>query len=73
MPYALTITLDFNDKLPNAAHMYPLLIAHANSSLNPILYALTNPKFQRGYRSLLNWIVCAKKDKTPVVTESYTG
>lgn len=65
--------LDFNDLLPNAAHMYPLLIAHANSSLNPILYALTNPKFQRGYKNLFRKLICKKKITKTTESFSPTG
>ena len=41
--------IDFKDELPRSAHMYPILLAHINSSLNPILYAFTNSNFKRGY------------------------
>jgi hypothetical protein len=44
--------IDFNDELPRSAHMYPILLAHINSSLNPVLYAFTNGNFKKGYRNL---------------------
>lgn len=61
MPYGLIVMIDFSDQLPRTAHMYPLLLAHLNSSLNPILYALTNSNFQRGYKNLFYCIFKRKK------------
>lgn len=34
-------------------HTYSVLIAHCNSSLNSILYGVTNIEFRRGYIRLL--------------------
>lgn len=53
--------IDFKDQMPRTVHMYPLLLAHVNSSLNPILYALTNSNFQRGYKNLFYWIFSSRK------------
>ena len=57
---------DFNDRLPRTAHMYTMTIAHLNSALNPILYGIFNPAFQRGYRSFFKLIIYGK-------TDEYTG
>ena len=47
---------DFRDQLPRTIHMYAVFFAHLNSSLNPILYAITNPCFRRGYKNFINFI-----------------
>ena len=53
--------IDFEDKLPKAYHLYSMLFARINSSLNPILYGLTNPLFQRGFKNFFNFIFCRKE------------
>lgn len=32
--------------------MYTMLFAHLNSSFNPLVYAISNPLFQKGYKNL---------------------
>ena len=54
----MIVMLDFQDKLPRSAHMFSMAIAHLNSSLNPLLYALTNPLFQKGYKVFIRKIFC---------------
>lgn len=56
MPYALIVLTDYSDKLPRQAVMFTMSIAHLNSSLNLILYAIFNPAFKRGYRVLFRRI-----------------
>lgn len=41
---------DYKDNLPRTAHMFSMSAAHLNSSLNPLLYAICNPQFQKGYK-----------------------
>ncbi len=43
LPYGLVVMIDFEDKFPPAVHAYTMAIAHFNSSLNPVLYAVANP------------------------------
>lgn len=54
LPYGAVVMFDFADKLPRTAHMYTMLVAHLNSALNPMLYAMFNPAYQRGYKNLLH-------------------
>ncbi len=56
---------DHDDSLPNSVYAFSMLIAHLNSSFNPILYALFNPQFQRGYKKFL--ICLFKKTHLKVV------
>ena len=54
LPYGLAVMADFSNKWPKAVHMYTMLFAHMNSALNPLVYAVSNPLFQRGYKNLFN-------------------
>lgn len=60
LPYGLVVMTDFGDKLPRTAHMYSMLIAHLNSSLNPVVYAISNPLFQKGYKNFFSLVFCFK-------------
>lgn len=65
--------IDFEDKLSKVYHLYSMLFARINSSLNPILYGLTNPQFKRGYKNFFNFIFCRKDysyDRVKSVTSS---
>ena len=61
LPYGLIVMTDFDNKLPRSAHMYSMLLAHLNSSLNPIVYAISNPLFQTGYKNLFKILFCNTK------------
>ena len=58
LPYGLIVMTDFQNKLPRSALMFTMTFAHLNSSLNPILYAIFNSSFRRGYAILFNKIFC---------------
>ena len=60
--------IDFQNNWPRTVHMYTMLFAHMNSALNPVLYALSNPLFQRGYVNLLKMLFCIKN--SPKVNHS---
>ena len=60
---------DIQDKLPAPVHAFSTFIAHANSSLNPIIYGAYNKQFRKGYLILLNRIFCNKFTKTKKVTK----
>ncbi len=53
IPYAFVILLDTDYLWPNGVYSFAGLMAHANSSVNSILYALTNKNFREGYWRLL--------------------
>lgn len=52
-PYALVVSLDPTDKYAATVHLYTMLFAHANSSLNSIVYGVTNKTFRSAYYSIL--------------------
>ena len=45
-PYAIIVVADKFDTFPTELHIFSILIAHTNSSLNSILYGLTNKHFR---------------------------
>jgi hypothetical protein len=40
LPYGLVVMVDFADTWPNSVITYTMDIAHLNSAMNPVLYAL---------------------------------
>ena len=52
-PYAILVVVDRWDRFPGEAYMFAALSAHANSSLNFIVYGATNRHFRKGYMQLL--------------------
>ena len=60
LPYALVIMIDFEDNLPREYYVVTMLLAVLNSTLNPIFYGLTNPKFKHGYRNVVSLILYRK-------------
>lgn len=56
----MIVMTDYADRLPRTAHMFSMEIAHLNSSLNPLLYAIFNPAFQRGYMLVFRLLLRTK-------------
>ena len=60
MPYAIVILADTYDTFSAEVHMFTLLIAHTNSSINSVLYGVFNRNFRNAYFRLLRldkWFV----------------
>ncbi|ELU08523.1 hypothetical protein CAPTEDRAFT_123524 [Capitella teleta] len=51
-PYAIIVVADRYDTYPMEIHIFSILVAHTNSSLNSILYGLTNANFREGYKQI---------------------
>ena len=47
-----------HDPIPCSLRFWRLFLAHVNSSLNPLLYAVFNDKFRHGYKRLLHSCLC---------------
>ena len=47
---------DTDDVLPKEMHMYLYVLAHLNSAMNPIFYAVFNPKIKQSYKCFLNYV-----------------
>jgi ABC-type Fe3+ transport system permease subunit len=54
-PYVMVVTVDQHDDFPMEVHLYALLLAHLSSSLNAVVYGLTNSAFREGYK-----IICGR-------------
>lgn len=72
LPYSLIVLVDFGSMLPQNALMFSMAIAHFNSSLNAIIYALYNPDFRRGYANLIRKISALKIIKKSNKIEQYS-
>ncbi|XP_071157126.1 melatonin receptor type 1B-A-like [Mytilus edulis] len=53
-PYDLTLFLDRSDKWPSWLYILFMQVGHFNSSVNSILYGLTNRHFREGYKQFLS-------------------
>ena len=62
-PYAFIVVLDWEDTYPQELHIFSILIAHTNSSLNSILYGITNKNFRYAYFRLLGAEKCVRKNR----------
>lgn len=56
IPYAVTVLIDTEDKLPAKLYMYSANLWHLNSALSCVLYAFTNSQLKKGYLNFLNLI-----------------
>ena len=54
VPYALLIVIDSEDQFPHQVHMLSTVFAHLHPSLNWLIYYLTNKRFAKAYKYLLN-------------------
>ncbi|XP_072037661.1 melatonin receptor type 1C-like [Amphiura filiformis] len=63
IPYAFAILLDTGYHWPNGVYSFASMMAHFNSSINCILYAITSKHFREAYWSLLTcrWLVVGAK------------
>ena len=61
VPYGFIVLIDYEDRLPRSTVMFTMTIAHLNSTLNPLLYAIFNPSFRNGYINLFKAIVGSPK------------
>ena len=59
-PYAITVVVDRHDEAPLWVYIFVVLIAHTNSSINFILYGMTNREFRRGYWKVINYTKCGR-------------
>lgn len=55
-PYAIIVVADRYDTYPMEIHIFSILMAHTNSSLNSILYGLTNIQFRLAYLQIFRLV-----------------
>ena len=58
-PYALMCLIDRYNKIPKEAYTFAILMAHTSSTLNSILYAVTNKGLRQGYKKFI-FILCRR-------------
>ena len=49
LPYGLVVMIDEFDHFSKGVHAFTMLIAHFNSALNPVLLAISDSNFKKGY------------------------
>ena len=57
-PYALLCLIDKHDLVIREAYTFSILLAHASSTFNSVLYAATNKGFRNGYITFLRRCGC---------------
>lgn len=69
-PYALICLIDKDDNFHKAWYAFSILMAHASSTLNSILYAVTNRGFRDGYKKFLKVMFC-RASKWPHIQKCF--
>ena len=70
-PYAIILLVDYRDNFSVLVHSVIVIIAHFNSSLNPLIYGFTNTQFRAAYLKILGIkYLCAKFGKTKIMNVS---
>ena len=68
IPFGVVVNFDRDNTYSEIIHKLVVFIAHGNSTINPILYGLSNRQFKEAYINLLRKIFCIKKKtKTPAI------
>ncbi|XP_071476522.1 melatonin receptor type 1B-B-like [Diadema antillarum] len=52
-PYAVVVLTDVHNVYPKELYVGAVILAHLNSSLNSILYGISNRRYRHGYKKLL--------------------
>lgn len=58
--FSLMLIKDYQNLVPSWIYLYLFLFARSNSVFNPVLYALTNPLFQRGFKKVISNLTRSK-------------
>ncbi|XP_060068609.1 melatonin receptor type 1B-A-like [Ylistrum balloti] len=67
-PYAIVIAIDIEDRLSMEVHLFVTMVAHTHSSLNCVVYIVSNQRFRR---SVIGFLGCSCKHiKRPVSNSS---
>ncbi|XP_033646179.1 melatonin receptor type 1A-like [Asterias rubens] len=59
-PYTIIVLSDLHNTYPDELYVAAIIMAHANSSMNSILYGVTNKNFRDGYRKLIQTMTCGR-------------
>ena len=55
-PYGILVLVDFRNKAHKAWYLFAILLAHTSSTLNFLIYGITNQGFRQGYKCFLRKI-----------------
>ncbi|CAH1273717.1 MTNR1A [Branchiostoma lanceolatum] len=69
LQYAVVVVSDPGDVWPAAAHFLSLVIAHTSSSLNAVLFAVTNSNMKKKVKKLCKFTKCTPKHRNKVTTD----
>ena len=71
-PFSLLVLMKQPDYVPGWIYMIAIIMAHGNSSVNSLLYGLTNEKFRQGYQTVLGLrtVLAIKKSNGNIVKDS---
>ena len=61
-PYAIVIMADYHDTWSVEPHLFSVMLAHTSSSVNCLLYGLTNSHFRKGYGMIVSMARIRKSD-----------
>nr|XP_054761573.1 melatonin receptor type 1B-B-like [Lytechinus pictus] len=59
-PYVIIVLADVNNVYPRELYVGAVILAHLNSSMNSILYGITNRRFRAAYKRLLFARFCSR-------------
>lgn len=71
--YMIAIIFDYRDQWPKEVYVIGTLLGHANSCLNPIIYALASVRFRKGYYMFCHKIFCIPITKDSYINDSRNG
>jgi hypothetical protein len=60
--FFLILVKDYQKLIPPSIYLYLFLFARSNSLFNPILYAITNPLFKRGFKKVIYSVIGLKSE-----------
>lgn len=58
LPMSIVMIVGIEDQLPIWIHTFSNLTAHFNSTLNPIVYLIFNPKIRQAYCNVIRLVTC---------------
>lgn len=69
-PYVILVLIDHGDNWSKIAYVTTVQMAHTSSSINFMLYGLTNQRFKRGYKNLLKKLFCSSHSHQKALTDN---
>ncbi|XP_072179354.1 melatonin receptor type 1A-like [Diadema setosum] len=60
-PYSLTVLIDHRVVADRKLYIFAFTLAHTNSSINCVIYGLTNQQFRHGYLRFIRLLFCRMK------------